>query len=72
MKDLGESLGLSQNIYTNKVFKCSPKYALVVKGDKFGDFQCAKNKIQSDQMKLIPLLMLLEALHMDKFAHVLF
>jgi hypothetical protein len=53
MKDLGESLGLSQNIYTNKVLKISPKSAHVVKGNKFGDFQCAKNKIQSDQMKLM-------------------
>ena len=34
--------------------KCPPTAAPVVKGEKFGDYQCPMNKIQSDQMKFIP------------------
>jgi len=53
-------LGLSQTAYIKKLLerynmsKCSPTVAPVVKGDKFGDYQCPKTKIQSDQMKFIP------------------
>ena len=52
--------GLYQTGYIKKVLerynmsKCSPTAAPVVKGDKFGDYQCPKTKIQSDQMKFIP------------------
>lgn len=47
-------LGLSQNSYISKLLercnmsKCSPIASPVVKGDKFGDHQCPKNKLESD------------------------
>jgi hypothetical protein len=76
MKDLGEArfvlgieihrdrmkwvLGLSQNIYIEKVLKkfsmhkCSVSPAPIVKGDKYGEFQCPKNQYEIDQMKTVP------------------
>ena len=54
------TLGLSQRAYIDKVLKrynmhnCSPTPAPIVKGDKFGLFQCPKNQLESDQMKTKP------------------
>lgn len=53
-------LGLSQRAYIDKVLKkynmqsCSPSVAPVVKGDKFGLYQCPKNDLEREQMGLIP------------------
>jgi len=53
-------LGLSQKIYIEKVLKkynmhkCSASPAPIVKGDKFGTFQCPKNEYEAAQMKTIP------------------
>ena len=53
-------LGLSQTQYIKKVLEkynmseCSPTAAPIVNGDKFGDYQCPKTKMQSDRMKCIP------------------
>ena len=34
--------------------KCSASPALIVKGDKFGTFQCPKNQLEINQMKSVP------------------
>jgi hypothetical protein len=53
-------LGLSQKAYIEKVLKkfsmhkCSPSPAPIVKGDKYGDFQCPKNKYELNQIKAVP------------------
>nr|AAP46197.1 putative gag-pol polyprotein [Oryza sativa Japonica Group] len=53
-------LGLSQKSYISRVLKrynmskCSATPAPIVKGDKFGLFQSPKNKLESDQMKMVP------------------
>ena len=53
-------LGLSQKAYFERVLKkynlhkCSPSPAPIVKGDKFGTFQCPRNQIEIDQMKSVP------------------
>ena len=53
-------LGLSQKIYIEKVLKkynmhkCSASPAPIVKGDKFGTFQCPKNEYEAVQMKTVP------------------
>ena len=53
-------LGLSQDIYINKVLErfwmkdCSPSVALIVKGDRFNLNQCLKNDFEREQMKNIP------------------
>ena len=53
-------LGLSQRAYIEKVlkkynmYKCSASPAPIVKGDKFGTFQCPRNNYESAQMKSIP------------------
>ncbi|GKD92135.1 hypothetical protein Tco_1371972, partial [Tanacetum coccineum] len=50
-------LGLSQRAYIDKILKkynmqnCSPTVSLVVKGDKFGAYQCRKNKVCLDLME---------------------
>ncbi|GJS29764.1 retrovirus-related pol polyprotein from transposon TNT 1-94, partial [Tanacetum coccineum] len=50
-------LGLSQ---IDKILKkynmqnCSPTVALVVKGDKFGAYQCPNNKLEQEEMRLKP------------------
>ena len=52
-------LGLSQKAYIEKVLKkygmhtCSPSPAPIVKGDRYGDFQCPKNQYELDQMKSV-------------------
>ena len=54
------TLGLSQKAYIDRVLrkynmhKCSASPAPVVKGDKFGTFQCPKNQYEVDQMKSVP------------------
>ena len=51
---------LSQKTYIEKVLKkynmhkCSASPAPIVKGDKFGKFQCPKNEYEAAQMKSIP------------------
>jgi hypothetical protein len=53
-------LGLSQKAYIEKVLKkfsmhkCSASPAPIVKGDRYGDFQCPKNQYEIDQMKVVP------------------
>ena len=53
-------LGLSQKAYLEKVLKkysmhaCKPSPAPIVKGDRFGKFQCARNQYEIDQMKAVP------------------
>ena len=53
-------LGLSQKAYIEKVLKkfsmhkCSPSPAPIVKGDRYGDFQCPRNQYEIDQMKTVP------------------
>ncbi|GKC21437.1 putative RNA-directed DNA polymerase [Tanacetum coccineum] len=53
-------LGLSQRAYIDKILKkysmqnCSPTVATVVKGDKFGAYQCLKNKLEQEEMRLKP------------------
>ena len=34
--------------------KCSPSPAPIVKGDRFGEFQCSRNQYEIDQMKTVP------------------
>ena len=53
-------LGLSQKANIEKVLKkfsmhkCSPSSAPIVKGDRYGDFQCPRNQYELDQMKAVP------------------
>ena len=53
-------LGLSQKAYIEKILKkfcmhkCSPSPAPIVKGDRYGDFQCPRNQYEIDQMKTVP------------------
>ncbi|KAA0057393.1 hypothetical protein IC582_010140 [Cucumis melo] len=76
MKDMGEAsyvigigifrdrthglLGLSQNVYINKVLenfkmdKCSSSVVLIQKGDRFSLMQCPKNELERNQMETIP------------------
>ena len=55
-----EVLGLSQKAYLEKVLKkynmhmCKPSPAPIVKGDRFGKFQCPRNQYEIDQMKAVP------------------
>jgi hypothetical protein len=55
-----EVLGLSQKAYIEKILKkfsmheCSPSPAPIVKGDRFGDFQCPRNQYELNQMKAVP------------------
>ena len=53
-------LGLSQKAYIEKILKkfnmhkCNPSPAPIVKGHRYGDFQCPRNKYEIDQMKTVP------------------
>ncbi len=53
-------LGLSQKAYLEKVLKkysmqnYKPSPAPIVKGDRFGEFQCPSNQYEIDQMKAVP------------------
>jgi hypothetical protein len=53
-------LGLSQKAYIEKMLKkysmhkCSPSPAPIVKGEKYGDWQCPRNQYEIDQMKAVP------------------
>jgi hypothetical protein len=53
-------LGVSQNAYIEKVLKkfsmhkCSVSSAPIVKGDRYEDFQCPRNRYELDQMKVVP------------------
>ena len=53
-------LGLSQKAYFERVLKkynmhkCSASPAPIVKGGKFGTFQCPRNQVETDQMKSVP------------------
>jgi hypothetical protein len=52
-------LGLSQKSYIEKVLKklnmhkCNPMLALIIKGVKFGKFQCPRNQYEINEMKLV-------------------
>ena len=53
-------LGLSQKAYLEKVLKkynmqnCKSSPTPIVKGDRYGDFQCPRNQYEIDQMKMVP------------------
>jgi hypothetical protein len=53
-------LGLSQKTYFEQALKkynmhkCSGLPAPIIKGDKFGAFQCPRNQIETHQMKSVP------------------
>ena len=53
-------LGLSQKAYVEKVLKkysmqnCKPSPTPIVKGDRFGEFQCPRNQYEIDQIKVGP------------------
>jgi hypothetical protein len=53
-------LELSQNSYIEKVLKkfnmhkCNPAPAPIVKGVKFGKFQCPRNQYEINEMKVVP------------------
>ena len=34
--------------------KCSPSPAPIVKGDRYGDFQCPRNQYELNQIKVVP------------------
>jgi hypothetical protein len=61
-------LGLSQKAYIKKILKKfnmhkrSPSPAPIVKGDRYGDFQCPKNQYEIDQMKTVPYASAVESL----------
>ena len=63
-----EVLGLSQKAYIEKILKkfnmhkCSPSPAPIVKGDRYGDFQCPRNQYEIDQMKTVPYASAVESL----------
>ena len=53
-------LGLSQKSYLEKVLKkynmqnCKSSPTLIVKGDRYGEFQCPRNQYEIDQIKAVP------------------
>jgi hypothetical protein len=47
--------------------QCKASPAPIVKGDKFGDYQCPKNQYEKNKMKLVPYAWLSEALCMLKY-----
>ena len=53
-------LGLSQKAYIERILKkfsmhkYSPSPAPIVKGDRYGDFQCPWNQYELNQMKVVP------------------
>ena len=53
-------LGLSQKTYIEKILKkfnihkYSPSPIPIVKGDRYGDFQCPRNQYELNQMKVVP------------------
>jgi hypothetical protein len=53
-------LGLSQKSYTENVlkrynmYKCNASPGPIVKGDKFGEYQCPKNQYEKNKMKSVP------------------
>ena len=55
-----EVLGLSPKAYLEKVLKkysiqnCKSSPAPIVKGDRYGKFQCPRNQYEIDQMKVVP------------------
>ena len=63
-----EVLGLSQKIYLEKVLKkysmqnCKSSPAPIVKGDRYGEFQCPRNQYEIDQMKAVPYSLAVESL----------
>jgi len=52
--------GLSQKTYLEKVLKkysmhaCKSLPAPILKGERFGKFQCPRNQYEIDQMKAVP------------------
>jgi hypothetical protein len=62
------ALQLSQKLYIEKILKrfnmhkCSASPAPIVKGDKYGDFQCPRNRYELDQMKVVPYASAVESL----------
>ena len=42
--------------------KCSTSPAPIVKGDRYGDFQCPMNQYEIDQMKMVPYASAVESL----------
>ena len=65
-------LGLSQKTYIERILKkfsmhkYSPSPAPIVKGDRYGNFQCPRNQYEIDQMKWFHMLQLSKACNMLK------
>ena len=61
-------LGLSQKAYIERILKkfsmhkCSSSPAPIVKGDRYGDFQCPRNQYELNQMKVVPYASVVESL----------
>ena len=61
-------LGLSQKTYLEKVLKkyslqnCKSSPTPIVKGDRFGKFQCLRNQYEIDQMKAVPYILAVRSL----------
>ena len=61
-------LELSQKAYLEKVLKkysmqnCKSSFAPIVKGDRYGEFQCPRNQYEIDQMKAVPYALAVESL----------
>ena len=61
-------LGLSQKAYIERILKkfsvhkCSPSPAPIVKGNRYGDFQCPRNQYELNQMKVVPYASAVESL----------
>jgi hypothetical protein len=61
-------LGLSQKSYIENVLKrynmhkCNVSPSPIVKGDKFGEYQCPKNQYEKNKMKSVPYVSAIESI----------
>ena len=61
-------LGLSEKAYLENILKkysmhaCKPSPTPIVKGDRFGEFQCPRNQYEIDQIKAVPYASVVESL----------
>lgn len=46
--------------------KCSAPLASVDKGDKFGTFQCPRNRYEADKMKVVPYIFVIGSIMYDQ------
>ena len=70
-------LGLSQKTYIKRILKkfsmhkYSPSPAPIIKGDRYGDFQCPRNQYEIDQMKAVPYASIVGSLQYAKYVRAL-